>query len=252
MPKSNNNSSLFNKKRTYSLLLVALGDSTPTGYGLSSKQDFYVHVYANYIEQDLNTVVKVHNWATNNLRTVSEWVKEVQTNEKFRKDFLHANIITLWLGWHNVIPTLIKDRNTSGLILIKEPDLQQLHTVTSPMQGAFDDLVAEISSLSSPTDTLILIADIGIPSLFVSKWKAFGTFNSWYQHAYKVWREFIIQAAKKYNIHVVPTHEVINGKNGDQVLPAKYMQSDGIHFNEDGHKLIANAYRKIGYQLSEQ
>ena len=58
------------------------------------------------------------------------------------------------------------------------------------------------------------------------------------------------QAARKHSVHVVYTFKIINGPNGDQETPSKYMQPDGLHFNEKGHELIASLHREVGYQYS--
>ena len=225
------------------LLLVALGDSTPTGYGLDSNFS-YVYQYARYLEADLNVDVDVQNWATNKTRTVSDWVYEVQNNRDLRRDIQSANVVTIWMGWHNVIPCIM-EKSGSSLIFLKKPDTERLKRAIHPMRKAFDMLLHEISSLTR-NEALIIIADIGIPPLFVKKWKEFGSFDLWYKQAYEVWRKYIIQAAKKHNANVVPTHKVVNDPQKGDILPNKYVQSDGLHFNELGHKLIADAHRKIG------
>ena len=224
--------------------LVALGDSTPTGYGLDSELS-YVYIYASYLERDLNVDVVVHNWATNNIRTVSDWVHDVQNNEALRRDLHKANVVTLWMGWHNVIPCIMK-KGGSGPIFLERPDTLRLKRAIYPMREAFDLLLGEISSLTI-NEALILIADVGVPPLFVKKWKELGTFNLWYKQAYEVWRRYIVEAARRHAAHVAPTHKLVNDPRKDDLLPDKYIQSDGLHFNEFGHKLIADAHIKIGY-----
>lgn len=229
-------------------ILVALGDSTPTGYGIDYESS-YVYLYACYLEEDLNVDVVVRNWATNKTSTVSDWVHEVQNNRDLRMDLRKARVVTLWLGWHNVIPCIMEERGDSGPIFLNKPDTESLQRAIYPMREGFDMLLREISSLTR-NEALILIADVGIPPLFVTKWKEFGSFDLWYKQAYEVWRKYIIQAARKYNVHVVPSHKIVNDPHKDDILPAKYVQPDGLHFNELGHKLIADAHRKIGYMDS--
>lgn len=229
--------------------LVALGDSTPTGYGVGADHS-YVQVYAGYVEKDLEVDVVVHNWATNEVKKVADWAEAARNNEELREDLRNAEIITIWLGWHDVIPSIIIERDDSTYDLCREVDVRRLREVTDPMQDAFDRLLSEIVSIALPDETLILIADVGIPSLFVKRCKEYGILEIWKQHAYEVWRDYIIQAARKHNVHIVHTYEVINGQNGDQEMPSKYMQSDGLHFNKQGHKLIAVIHREMGYQYS--
>jgi lysophospholipase L1-like esterase len=229
--------------------LVALGDSTPTAYGVRTDNS-YVQVYAGYIEEDLGVTVLVHNWATNSTRTVAEWVEEVRSNEELREDLRNAEVITMWLGWHDLIPSIGAGRGGPCYMRAREVDLDCLAKVTAPMQEAFEDLLSEVVSLASPSETLIMIADVGIPSLFVARWSEDGTFDVLKRHAYEVWRDYIIEAASSHNVHVVHTYEAINGPNHDEEMPADYMQSDGLHFNEQGHGLSADIHREVGYEYS--
>ncbi|HCB49207.1 MAG TPA: hypothetical protein DEP47_06735 [Chloroflexi bacterium] len=229
--------------------LVALGDSTPTGYGVGADHS-YVQVYAGYIEDDLGVDVAVHNWATNTTRSVAGWVEEVHNNEDLREDLRNAEVITIWLGWHNVIPSIGVGRGGPCYARADEVDLDCLREVTNPMQDEFDQLLSEIVSLANPAETLILIADVGIPSLFVARWKEYGTLDLLKRQAYEVWRDYIIQAASKHKVHVAHTYEIVNGRNGNQEMPPEFMQSDGLHFNEEGHNLIADVHCKVGYEYS--
>lgn len=68
---------------------------------------------------------------------------------------------------------------------------------------------------------------------------------------YEVWRRYIVQAARKHGAHLVPTHKIINDPLKGDLLPDKYVQSDGLHFNEIGHKLIADAHVKIMFEDKE-
>lgn len=227
--------------------LVALGDSTPTGYGVE-KGHSYVQVYAEYIEKDLEVDVMIHNWATNETRKVADWVNDVQNNEELRDDLRNARIITMWLGWHDVILHILVERNDSSLRLKHELEKTHFREITEPMEEAYNQLLLEIASLANPEKTLILIADVGIPALIVKKCREYGILDVWKKHAHEVWRGYIIQSAKRHNIHVVHTYAIINGPDGNQETPSEYMQSDGVHFNERGHRLIADAHRKVGYQ----
>jgi lysophospholipase L1-like esterase len=227
--------------------LVALGDSTPTGYGVGADNS-YVQAYAEYIEEDLGVGVMVHNWATDSSRTVAEWAEEVRNSDELRDDLRNAEVITIWLGWHNVIPDIGVPRGGPCYPRSQEVDLDCLAEVTTPMETAFEDHLSEIVPLANPTETLILIADVGIPPLFVARWKEDGTFDELQQHAYEVWREYIVQAAGRHRVHLVNTYEVLNGPSGDQEMSPDYVQSDGLHLNEQGHRLLADRHRQVGYE----
>ena len=227
--------------------LVALRDSTPAGYGVGADNS-YVQGYAEYIEQDLGVDVVVHNWATNSTRTVAEWAEQVRNNDELRDNLRNAEVITIWLGWHDVIPNIGVPRGGACYPRTQEVDVDCLAKVTTQMETAFEDLLSEVASLASPTETLIRIADVGIPPVFVAGWKEDGTFDALQRHAYEVWREYIVQAAGRHGVYVVNTYEVLNGPNGDQEMSPDYVQSDGLHLNEQGHRLLADRHREVGYE----
>ncbi len=227
--------------------LVALGDSTPTGHGVGADRS-YVQVYAGYIEQDLGLTVLVHNWATDSARTVADWAKEVRSNKALRGDIRSAEVVTLWLGWHDLIPNIGTGEAGSCYMHPHEVDLDCLATVTDPMRHAFDDLLSEIVSLASPSESLIFIADVGIPSLLIARWREDGNLDLMKHHAYEVWRHYLIHSANKHNLRVVQTCQAFNGPGFDQEIPPEYMQPDGLHFNEHGHARIAAIHRASGYE----
>ena len=190
----------------------------------------------------------VHNWATNSTRTVAEWAEQVRNNDELRDNLRNAEVITIWLGWHDVIPNIGVPRGGPCYPRTQEVDVDCLAKVTTQMETAFEELLSEVASLASPTETLIRIADVGIPPVFVAGWKEDGTFDALQRHAYEVWREYIVQAAGRHGVYVVNTYEVLNGPNGDQEMSPDYVQSDGLHLNEQGHRLLADRHREVGYE----
>lgn len=229
--------------------LVALGDSTAAGVGVSSA-DSYVQIYARFIEQDLGVSVNVHSYATGSRRTVADWAGMVQSHEALRDDLRNAEVITMWLGSHDLLLAVGRGRGGPCYPRAGEADLECLREMTDRMQEGFDLLLSEIVALASPAQTLILIAEVGIPPPMVAAWEEDGTFALLKRPAYEVWRDHLIQAAEKHRVHIVPTYEALNGPNGDRPTPAEYIQADGIHLNAKGHKLIADVHRSVGYEYS--
>ena len=227
--------------------LVSLGDSAPTGYGVGLENS-YVNIYSNYISEDLGVAVVVHNRATNSTRTVLEWVEVVRTDEELREELQNAEVVTIWLGWHDLIPSIGVSGKGGPCYKRGEIDLDCFRNVTDQMEQGFDDLLSEITSLARPNETLILIADTGNP--FVSAWLEYGTLDSLKGPAYEDWRNHLLEAAEKHRVHVVNTYYAINGPNGDQSLPPEYYQADGLHFSELGHSLLADLHREVGYEYS--
>jgi len=227
--------------------LVALGDSTPTGYGVGA-QNLYINLYSSYIGEDLGVGVVVHNWATNSTRSVLDWVEVIMTDDGLREDLRNAEVVTIWLGWHDLIPS-IGVIGKGGLCYVRdEIDLDCFRRVTDPMEQGFDDLLFEITSLASPNETLILIADMGNP--FVNAWIEYGTLDTLKGPAYEDWRNYLIEAAKKYKVQVVYTYHALNGPNGNIPISSEYLMPDRLHFNKLGHKLLADLHREVGYEFS--
>jgi lysophospholipase L1-like esterase len=229
--------------------LVALGDSTPTGYGVGIDHS-YIQVFAGYIEEDLGVSVRVNNYATNSTRRVAGWVEKVRSDRELRNDLQNAEVIMLWMGWHDLIPQIGPGMGGPCYKRSHEVDLDCLAGVTSPMKDGFDDLLSEIVSLASPRETLIYIADVGIPPLLVMKWREDGIYDILNHYAYEVWRDYILLAASKHGVRVVHTWDALASTGGDQVIADEYMQSDGLHFNEEGHRLLADIHREAGYEYS--
>jgi hypothetical protein len=95
------------------------------------------------------------------LRTVAGWVEAVRSNENLRADLRNAEVITLWLGSHDILGAV----GISGGPCYPgggEVDLDCLRKTTDQMQVGYDQLLSEITALASPDETLILIAEIGI------------------------------------------------------------------------------------------
>ncbi len=231
--------------------LVALGDSTPAGYGVGPENSF-VQIYAGYIEEDLGVTVNVHNYATGSMRTVNDWAQQVRTNEDLRVDLTNAEVVVLWAGSHDMIRAVGVGRGGPCYPRAGEIDLGCLRETTDRMREGFDLLFSEIAALANPNDTLILAAEMGIPPPMSAAWREDGTFHLLREPAYEVWRKHLIQAANRHGIHVVATYEALNGPGGDREMPPEYLQSDRTHFNEQGHRLVADLYRSVGYEYFSQ
>ena len=219
------------------IYLTAFGDSTPAGLGVKPSES-YVRIYSEYVEEDLKVEVEVNNWAEDKKRNISEWVHQVTTNEEFRDDLEKADIITIWIGWHEIMPYLYK----TDRVYKKE-----LNMTTNRMGEQFDLLFDEITRLAEPKNTLIIVSETGIPPAIIKTWKDIGHFQELKQYAYEDWRKQLIQAAKKHNVKVVPTYKTLNGKQGNSNLPDIYFQEDKVHFSIKGHKLLADIHRNLGY-----
>ena len=221
---------------------VALGDSTPTGYGV---QKSYVDIYAEYIEADLGVTVRVHNWARNG-QSAAQLVTALQGDQALRDDIHEAEVITIWTGANDILARV--GVYPAGGICGKWEKLNMdcVREGVTALKANIDAIIAEILSLRSPDETLILIADVGNP--LAGDWKQLGILGELKGPAMEDWINHIAQAAEKNNIYVVHSYRVINGPNGDdEGVPPEISQADGVHFSEEGHRLLADLHREVGY-----
>ena len=125
-------------------------------------------------------------------------------------------------------------------------NLDCIREAVEGLNSNIDAVLDEILSLSSPTDTLIRIADVGNP--FVGVWKEQGCFDDLKGPCFEAWREHIVESAEQRGVTVVYTYHVLNGPNGDESLTERGLtQADGVHFNKEGHRLLARLHSEIGY-----
>jgi lysophospholipase L1-like esterase len=217
---------------------VALGDSTPAGYGVGES---YVHFYAQAIEEDLDVRVEVHNFSRSG-QTTSSLLSQLEANEELREAIRRAEVITIWTGWNDLGEPLGRYRaNECG----GEDNLDCIQEVVAELNAHIDAILDEILSLSDPQDALIRIADVGIP--FVNTWTYNGWFDTLKGPCYEAWRDHLIEAAEARGITMVYTYYALNGPGGDRPVDPSLTQSDGVHFNEEGHRLIASLHREAGY-----
>jgi lysophospholipase L1-like esterase len=219
---------------------VALGDSYPYGYGAERS---YVDYYADYIETDLGISVEIHNFARTGL-TTSELLNQVRNDADLRDAIRSAEVITIWIGWNDFSEPLLRYYSgTCG----GEQNLDCFIEASATFNENLDAILDEILMLTNPQDTLVRIADAGIPPLFMDAWKHQGRFETLQEWCFEIWRDHLVEAAGRRNITVVYTYKILNGPGGDEKMNGIY-QSDGIHFNDKGQRLIADLHREVGYE----
>jgi lysophospholipase L1-like esterase len=219
---------------------VALGDSTPDGYGVGYS---YVDYYAEFIEEDMEVGVEIHNFSRSG-ETTSMMLERVRGDEDIRAAIRDAEVITIWTGWNDLKKPLsrFRDETCGG-----EDNLECIREAVEALNGNIDAALDEIVALTSPQRTLIRIGDVGIP--FVAGWQHKGWFETLQGPCYEVWRDHLIEAAEERGITVVDIYHVLNGPNGDEKMEGVYL-SDGFHFNEEGHRLVAELHREAGYEYA--
>jgi lysophospholipase L1-like esterase len=220
---------------------VALGDSYPAGSGVEKS---YVDYFAEHIAEDLGVKVDVHNFAQSGISTTT-LLNKLRTSSDLRDSIKSAEVITIFTGWNDLWSELEDFRREEcggedNLDCIRE----EVARLKLDIEGIFD----EILSLTSAQDTLIRVADYSI--LPIKSWQYRGVFDILREVCYEDWREHLIEAAEARGITVVYTYHVLNGPNGDQPMDESITQEDGIHVNDEGHRLIARLHREAGYEYA--
>ena len=223
---------------------VALGDSIPAGYGVNAQS--YVIYYAEYIEADLGVKVNVHNWSIPG-QTTKQVLTKLQNDQELRDAIKDAEVITIWTGWNDVARFFIlgkESKCSDGENL----DMDCVREGVRVLEVDIDALLIEILSLRSTNDTLIRIADNC--NHFVGEWKEAGEYQKLKGPVFEDWSEAIVQIASNHGVPVVHTYMALNGEDGNDEIAAKYLWADGIHFSAEGHILIADLHRDLGYDYT--
>jgi lysophospholipase L1-like esterase len=106
-------------------------------------------------------------------------------------------------------------------------------------------MLTELLSLTSPTDTIIRTMDFYYP--YVVKDQERGI----YDQTKRYWQEFnkcIIQVSRNHGVPVANVFEAFHGSSGNEDPGERgYLAWDGKHSSEEGMKVIAEEFRKLGY-----
>ena len=191
------------------------------------------------MQHDLSVSVKFQNYALNNGERTDTLLKRLQNDPQLRQAVAQANVITIWIGANDLVTphTLLRNGKCEGenFGCYQEPVKKLNQNITA--------ILDEILGLNPSEETRIMIADNAIPVLDITNWKNLGSFDVLQEVAFESWQQHIHQAALERGIIVVPTYKAINGLLGNQVIAGIY-QGDGVHFNQQGHQLLADLHRQ--------
>jgi len=221
--------------------LVALGDSTPAGVGVVKS---YVDLYAEYLQTDLGIPVRVHNLARPG-QHASQLLTILQDDQSVREKLQQAEVITIWTGMPDALVGVGVQPKGGACGAWEDLDLECVRTRTTKLKATFDAIAAEILTLRSSDETLILFADVGNP--LAGEWQALGVLDRLKGPVMEEWINHVTTMAAGNNFHVVHSYRVLNGPNGDEAVAAELGQADGLHFNSKGHRLLADLHRQVGY-----
>jgi len=226
---------------------VALGDSIPGGVGMDLGRS-YVHLYADYLAEDLGVEVRVHNRSAVGETTVS-LLGKLQSDETVRALVSEAEVITIWVGSNDIWRLLYGPGGAGNAKCgpIGDLDMDCLDANVQALEDRIDAILTEIRSLRAADQALVRIVDEC--NWFVEYWRDADAFEQLKEPAFEVWSQAIGDLAAKHGVAVVHTYVACNGPDGDNPIAADYLQpTDPWHFSEAGHKMVADLHRAVGYE----
>jgi len=205
---------------------VVLGDSSAWGFP---------KYYAAHIEEDLGVKVIVHDRTVGGLSS-GQLLSMLRDDGKLRDAISKAEVVTFianpgdHIGWHIITGKGRHDCSPEALAGYKS-DLVEI--------------IKEIFSLRKGVSTIIRAMDFYVP--IHSEWKERGEYEE-NRRCWNTLNETVHQAAAEYNIPVARVYDALNGPDHDEDPREKgYIGDDGLHTNEKGQKVIADLFRKSGY-----
>jgi lysophospholipase L1-like esterase len=214
---------------------VALGDSTPAGYGVGGVS--YVNYYTEHLQEDLGVQVEVRNFARSG-ETTGALLEALHGNSALRTALGKARIITLWTGWNDFWPVV------SQFMISGEVNLALVQEKIRSLRVNFNAILDEILVLRPAGRVIVRIADSANP--FVNEWQSRGWLEKLRGPCFEAWRVPLVEGAKSHGFGVVHTYHAINGPTGAET-GGEIFQEDGVHFNSAGHRLLAALHRQAGY-----
>lgn len=206
---------------------VVLGDSSTWGFP---------KYFAAHIETDLGVKVKVHDRSVGGLST-GQLLKMLNNDKELRNIISEAEVVTFianpgeHIGWRIITGEGWHDCSSEALAGYKS-DL--------------DEIIKEIFLLRKGSPTVIRAMDFYIPIHI--EWKKRGEYEE-NRRCWNALNETVHHAAEEHNIPVAHVYDAFNGQDHNEDPRDKgYIGDDGLHTNEEGQKVIADLFRKLGYE----
>jgi len=215
--------------------VVAIGDSFIAGVGVVRRSDAMPHVYGRLLAEAVGAPVEVINhggW----LHTVADWAIEVSASAPLATGLASADVVLVWLGYHDVIRHL-------GSTPWPDPLRAELEGVVERSPASWDAFFAALTT-AVPPHARILVGELLIPLYLFDR---FGSYPDWPEIrrlAYLDWRVVMVETAERYGARVVPTFEAVNGPDGDAFLWTGSVRPDGLHADEVAHRFVAELFRE--------
>jgi lysophospholipase L1-like esterase len=217
---------------------VAMGDSLAVGL---IAQQGYVQRYANYTEIDNTVTVSVQNLGVSGWQS-ADLLNALRNDTNFRNAVSAAQVITWDIGGNDLAHAFRQFVNgdCGGV------DQQQcFRDAVANFEANWDAIVSELRSLNDPGKNIFRTMDIYNP--FVAEQNALGVFDQTTVYLDQV-NAHIQQSAQLNGIFMAKVHEAFNGASGrEDPIGKGLLAADLFHANDNGHKVMADAMRVLGY-----
>jgi lysophospholipase L1-like esterase len=227
--------------------VVALGDSLVAGWGVRSDEPYtpeeaFPGVYARSLGEELGVETVLHSYFPdqlgNEVRTVAEWNAVLASDEQMQADLQGAEVVVIWLGYHNIVPALVFGSCGSEW---PEPLRTCLQEATETMPADFDELLGTIQSLV-PEGTVVMIGNQAVAPMQIEDWGSQPFWPELRAFAFDGWWEGIETAAAAHGAIVVHSAEALCGPDGNQILHPNFVLPDELHLNAAGHRFLADLF----------
>jgi lysophospholipase L1-like esterase len=217
---------------------VALGDSLAFG---ALAQQGYVPRYADDARTDTGAHVTLVNLAVPGWHT-GDLLNALNSDPALQAAVRNAQVVTWDIGGND----LANAHNHFAEGSCGGVDNQDcLRAAVTTMTTNWDAIMAKIVALTNPQHTIVRTMDIYNP--FVGPDTATGVFDMMESKLDQV-NAHIHASAAANGIPVAEVHHAFNGADG-RTDPATLglLAVDGFHPNDNGHKIIADQLRALGY-----
>ena len=232
---------------------TAFGDSLAYGTGATNNEG-YVNLYKNYLETDNQATVILYNLGVPGW-TSSDLLGALRTNSTFRLAASGSDVITVDIGGNDLLQAvaLYKLGACGG-----KKNNNCLKTAYKKLQSNWKKIFSEIRKLRGKKATIIRTMNLYYSSVNMDRSKDsysgdkyasdFDFFNPYLLKA----NRYLQKAARKKKILTADVHALFNGASGTEDPQVKgYISIDGLHPNDTGYQIMADALQSLGYKSSK-
>jgi lysophospholipase L1-like esterase len=216
--------------------VVALGDSFIAGSGAGGPQRGLAGAYARLLGDQLGVETVLHAYVETG--TVADVNGKLVARRDLQEDLAGAEVVIVWLGYHNVLDVLWGESCETEW---PEPLLTCLTEATATMPADYDALLGAIAALVSD-EAVVMIGNQALGPPEILEWGDEPFWPELKAAAYDVWAEGIAAAAAAHGAILVDSAPWLTGPEGNQLLRADLLASDGIHFTAAGYAALAELF----------